>query len=267
MVAPLAWLTLEERTWRAAGHAFASPFGWWTRLVAGLLVLGLGMLLARAYWQRRAYRVAQAVTPADVQRLQADIARAEQSTTAQLAVVVLERSEPHAVARWRAAVLLGFLGTAALVPLLPWHDPRAVLGAEATLLLLGALAAFFLPGVARAFLTEREADRAAEEQAVVEFHRQGMDRTAQRHGVLLFVSLFERRAIVLGDRDIDTKIGSDAWLAIDMIVVEGARSRELTSSLAAAIERLGAALAEHFPRIPDGPVVGELPDRVVVRRG
>jgi putative membrane protein len=257
----------DERTWRAVGHAFASPFGAWTRLAAGLLALTVAILVARAIAQHRRYRAVGVLGKEQVAQLVRAIAQAEQRTLGEIAVVVLERSEPHAVVRWRAAVGLMLLGTAALVPWLPWQDPRIVLSIEVLLFFCGGALAWWLPGLARAFLMEREAERAAEEQVLVEFRRQGLDRTAERSGVLLFVSLFERRAIVLGDRGIDERIAPGSWEAIDRVLLDGARGGRLAEALHQAIEQVGEALARHLPR-PDGtPDHSEVADRVVVRRG
>ena len=50
-------------------------------------------------------------------------------------------------------------------------------------------------------------DEAVRARAIRAFHEHGLHRTAEGTGVLVFASLFEREAVVLGDRGIHEKIG------------------------------------------------------------
>jgi putative membrane protein len=121
-----------------------------------------------------------------------------------------------------------------------------------------------LPGFARLFVRESRATAAAEEQATQEFFRLALHETRDATGVLIFVSLFERRVVVLADRGIDAKVGEEHWRSVDEVVLAGVAADSLCRGLIEGIERAGAVLSEHFPvRAGDR---NELPDRVIVRR-
>ena len=133
-------------------------------------------------------------------------------------------------------------------------------------LFLGALGwalARALPGFARLFVAEARATAVAEEQAIQEFQRLDLQRTEAATGVLLFVSLFERRVVVLGDRGIDEKMGAEPWGEVDRAILAGVARGELARGLTEGIRRCGEALSTHFPW--RGGDRNELPDRVVVR--
>jgi putative membrane protein len=103
----------------------------------------------------------------------------------------------------------------------------------------------------------------AREQAVQEFAALALQRTRARTGVLIFVSLFERRVVVLGDDAIHARVGDAEWLAVDGLVIERVRDGALADGLVAGVERVGAVLAEHFP--VSGDAQNELPDHLIVR--
>lgn len=250
--------------WQAGGHAEALP---WSAAFGALalLVLGVGFLalLARALARRRWYRAEGVLTAADLEALHAALAAAERRTVGEILPVVLERSDRHPGACWLAALCCVLLGSTGLELLLA-PPGEWLLAAQFALGALGYASAHALDDVRRFFVGEAEAQRAAEEQALLEFQRHGLARTAGRTGVLLFVSLFERRALVLADEGIHAKVGPEHWLRTNDLVLAGVRRGALRAGLVAGIESAGAVLAEHFPS-PDG-AGNELPDRVIVRR-
>lgn len=100
---------------------------------------------------------------------------------------------------------------------------------------------------------ERAADRA--------FVRLGMERTAERNGILFFLVPSRRRFVVLGDEGIHAKVGADFWSKVAAAVSERFRERDFTGGLVLGIETVGRELAAHFPFDP-GSDRNELPDAV-----
>ena len=146
---------------------------------------------------------------------------------------------------------------------LPWDRPALFFLCQLGLGCAGFLAARLVPGFKRAFISEARADEMAGEQALQEFYAHGLHRTQEATGVLLFVSLLERRVIVLGDEGIDAKLDASDWEATDTAVLEGVCSGSLKDGLAAGIQRTADVLAEHFPST-DGDR-DEVPNHVIVR--
>lgn len=100
-------------------------------------------------------------------------------------------------------------------------------------------------------------------RAEIEFHRCGLHRTHDHTGVLLFVSLMERQAVVLADKGIAEKADPHAWDKVVQIILEGARTGRWPEKLEQAIRECGAYLTAHFPPQPDK--VNELPNRVILK--
>lgn len=86
-------------------------------------------------------------------------------------------------------------------------------------------------------------------------------RTHGRTGILIYVSLREHHAEILADAAIAAKVSPEVWGEAMAALLSGIRADDLASGLVGAIERVGAVLAEHFPRAADDQ--NELPDRVI----
>jgi uncharacterized membrane protein len=94
------------------------------------------------------------------------------------------------------------------------------------------------------------------------FRRLGMHRTAERHGVLIYVAVEEHRLAVVGDEGIHARVGPDHWNHVRDLMVEELRAGAPRAAMERAIEEVGRALAAHFPRRPDDR--NELSDEVSV---
>jgi putative membrane protein len=247
-----------QDTWDGSGWSLALRFG-----APGLLLVLVIVLVARALLRQRRYLAAGVLGPRERERLHAAVCAAERLTVGEVVPVVFARSDAHPVVTWRAGVLGAVLGSACLASWLPWPAPHWLLLCQLVLGAAAALLARWLPDLARTLVSEARATELAEEQAYQEFFRLKLHETAGRTGVLLFVSLFERRVVVLADEGIDRRVGADAWAATKDAVLAGIRRGSLCDGLVAGIGEVGALLEQHAPWSEGDR--NELPDRIVVQ--
>lgn len=106
-------------------------------------------------------------------------------------------------------------------------------------------------------LKERVVRRRAEEA----FYAHRLHETRNRTGVLILVSLLERRVQILADAGIHPKVPPETWERLANRITSGMKSGQTCASFIEAIDACGRLLAEHFPRRPDD--TDELPDRLV----
>jgi uncharacterized membrane protein len=99
-------------------------------------------------------------------------------------------------------------------------------------------------------------------KAVTVFERLGMHRTAERHGVLIYVAIEDRKLAVLGDQGIHARLGQAYWDRLVQDVLAHFREERPRDGLLHAVAEVGAALRRHFPRRPDD--VNELPDQLSI---
>ena len=177
---------------------------------------------------------------------------------------MLERSDAHHGASWLAGLSFLLAGSALGAGWLPWDRPWLVLLVQLVLLALGYGTARVLPGFQRLFVSEARAEEMAEEQAFQEFHLHELHATEEKTGVLLFVSLLERRAIVLADAGIDARVDEDQWKRTNEALLAGVARGSLKDGLIEGIRSAAAVLERHFPCTAGDR--NEVPDRIIVRR-
>jgi putative membrane protein len=117
--------------------------------------------------------------------------------------------------------------------------------------------------IQRAFTSHHDLRHQVWARAEVEFHRQGLSDTSSRTGVLLFVSLMERQALVLADKAIADKLPPNVWDKVAKIMTEGARSGRRAEKLEEALRECGAYLATHFPK--QAGITHHLPNTVILK--
>jgi putative membrane protein len=86
-------------------------------------------------------------------------------------------------------------------------------------------------------------------------------RTHGRTGILIYLSLAEHRAEIVADEAIASKVSAEVWGDAMAAMIAEIRAGRPGPGMVAAVERVGAVLAEHFPRAEDDR--NELPDRLI----
>ena len=95
------------------------------------------------------------------------------------------------------------------------------------------------------------------------FAHLGMHLTAERHGVLIYLAVEDRKLAIVGDEGIHRHVGDAYWETVrDLMIARLSEGRAL-EAVTAGIAEVGRVLARHFPRRPDDQ--NELSDQVSVR--
>ena len=98
---------------------------------------------------------------------------------------------------------------------------------------------------------DHSCDGDALRQAIKVFERLGMHKTAARSGVLVYVSVTDRKLAVIGDRGIHERVGEAYWQGLVAAVRERMRRQQPRDGLIHAIAEVGRELGRHFPRRSD----------------
>ena len=80
------------------------------------------------------------------------------------------------------------------------------------------------------------------------FTRLGMHRAPERHGVLLYLAIDDRKLAVVGDEGIHGRVGDSHWQGVRDRMVQNLRAGTPRDAILGAIQEFGRALAEHYPR-------------------
>jgi putative membrane protein len=84
-------------------------------------------------------------------------------------------------------------------------------------------------------------------RAQLEFHETGIPATEGKTGVLIMISMSERRAVILGDKAISEKIPESVWVETIGRMLAKLRADEFRDGLIGAIDEMGEILAKEFP--------------------
>jgi putative membrane protein len=96
----------------------------------------------------------------------------------------------------------------------------------------------------------------------VELFRAGTEkRTKGRTGILLYLSLLERRAEIVADEAIHSKVEPDVWGEAMAVLIDEVKAGRTGEGMARAVEKIGEVLARCLPPTLDNP--NELPDRLI----
>jgi putative membrane protein len=189
----------------------------------------------------------------------AAVRRVEAQTSAELVVAVRKRSGSYGVLAYHFGV-----GSAAVVVLYLLVAPGlysvGAIALEGILAFgLGLLVSLNFDTLLRAVSRGATLDANVNRAARAAFFDLGISRTSGRSGILVYVSLFERRCVVLNDIGLDPALLEPGWQSARGELERTVKRRDLPA-FHRALESLGPVLGLPYPRSEDD--VNELPDEV-----
>lgn len=201
-------------------------------------------------------------TAAEKEAIREAVTRAEAVTSGEIATMVVSESDRYREAEALGALLLsGFIGVVAAVLLhhvTIWsYIPLVVLLYFPVLFLLR-----HFPRLKLSFVGPRRLAEAVSERALVAFYQQGLYRTRLESGVLIFISLLERKVWIVGDRGINEKIPPGYWKSLAERLALGLKEGRGAAALCEVIAACGKELEQHFPRRDDDR--NELSDEIII---
>jgi len=205
------------------------------------------------------------------QRAISEAARsAEGSTSGEIVPYVVGVCDDYRETGWKAAVIGGLIGGGGGLTL---HYLGGVWGGSlwlwfvlplVLLAVVGVLANMFIAGFRRLLIGDGVLDMRARQRAEAAFLEEEVFATRDRTGILIFVALFERRVVVMGDAGINRVVPEGAWDHVVEDMIAGIRAKQPADALTAAIAECGRLLKEHRLEIkPDD--TDELPNELRIR--
>jgi len=187
------------------------------------------------------------------------VRKAEAHTSAEVVVAVRKRSGSYGVLAYHFGLGVAAAVVTYLLVVPAVYSVGAIVLDGALGFLLGALLAANSDTLLRALSRKQTLQSQVGIAARATFFDLGISRTSGRNGVLIYVSLFERRCVVLPDIGIRPALHEPGWSASLGQLEEAVKRRDLPG-FGQAIESLGPTLGQAHPRRADD--VNELPDEV-----
>src|SRR5437763_1721996 len=182
------------------------------------------------------------ISEADKARVADAIKAAEVKTSGEIFCVIAQHSSDYRLVPIAWAALIALLVPLPLVYLTFW--PASVIYLLQLVAFIAAALALSQPQI-RFYLVPRRAkhDRAHAE-AMRQFLAQGLHRTENRTGVLIFASAAERYAEIVADAGINAKSAPGVWDKAIAALIAGVRDGRADDGFVAAFEHCGAVVAE-----------------------
>lgn len=199
---------------------------------------------------------------AEREKIRQAVDAAEANTSGEIATMAVDHSDSYSEAEILGAVLLSGL-LALIVAVTIRH---ATIWSYIPLVFLFFFPARFLfrryPHLKLPFVGRRRVAEAVRERAVRAFFEKGLHKTRDETGILIFISILERKVWILGDRGINEKIPPRFWQRLAAELSTGLQENRACETLCSVIAKCDDELTRHFPRKADDK--NELPDDLMV---
>ena len=187
----------------------------------------------------------------DLQRIRQAVAQVEKNSSIEVVPVIARGRLARSADRARS-LALGVLALGFFPPIfdaahaLLMSETLAIVGIAATAISI-MVAAQRLTIFQSWFVNSSTGTALVHARAQVEFYRLGLESTSGRSGILLYLSLSERQAVVLADKTVAIRVDENTWQGVLKLIVGGAKSQGVGSGLVAAIEECGRICCSLFP--------------------
>lgn len=201
----------------------------------------------------------------DLEAIRQATGEAEKMTSGEIVPVVVGACDGYEVALWKSATF-GALATSLVAGLIHYLEGFWLgLGAMwITVPVIGGAAAGYglavlWPGLRRLMLSPEILDTRVQSRARQAFLDEEVFATVDRTGILIFLALFEKQVVIIGDEAINRAVEPHEWQEIVDHLTEGIRSGKPGPALVEAIHECGSLLEKRGVTItPDD--IDELDD-------
>lgn len=192
------------------------------------------------------------------------IEKAEANTHAEIVPIVVKSSSSSDAVPYIMSFFILSLFTFVILPLdLVSFDSILIWELALVAVLIIAFMFSRFPAVQRLFLSQIRMKQQVEERALLEFYTSPTRKTQQSTGVLIFISLMEHQAVILGDKTIEQNSNEGIWDETLKVLLQNLKLKKGGLAIQSAIEVMAKELKSLSPAQKNNP--NELRDRLVFK--
>lgn len=210
----------------------------------------------------------------DLKKISSAVKEAESKTSGEIATAIIKESYNYAVYELLFAVIIGFIYFVVMMFFVgnienrlqslfwDYHIGHLLIFYGFSTFLVIALFYFLgnISTIDRLIVSKKIRQLKVKERALRHFMESGVYNTKDRTGILIFISILEKRVELLADSGINEKIPPEKWQSIVDNIIQGIKKKNITSHLIKSINDCGELLTQHFPIQPDD--INELSDEI-----
>ena len=199
----------------------------------------------------------QFLTKAEQKAISAVVQKMEQQTSGEIVPMVVSASHTYPTAIICGATTMALPLALLLMPMvggLFWLGSQNV---WIFITLFIALYAVFyglvhrFSRLKRLFLSRSQVEAEVQEAALASFFTEKLYKTKDANGILIFISVLERKVWVLADSGINARIAPGQWQGVIDLITLGIKEKRQCEAICAAISQVGELLKTHFPHQKD----------------
>lgn len=176
------------------------------------------------------------------------ITEAEKKSNSEMVPMIVGKSDNYPAAHFRAAIIMSFLFSLGL-----YFSPFSIINPIYFLWIQipGLLAGYFLgnvPFVMRLLITKQEIEYEVTQRAIEAFFEHNLHTTEKHNGVLIFISLMERKIKIITDIGVKQKVDQKIWDEIIYAFTEKVKEGHFVEALKNTILGTSNVLETYFPR-------------------
>ncbi len=195
----------------------------------------------------------QFLTEAEQKRISALVQQMEQQTSGEIVPMVVSASHSYPTAMITGATVLALPLALLLMPVIStffWLGSQNVWIFIALFMALYGL--FYVlvhrfVRLKRLFLSRKQVEAEVREAAIASFFTEGLYKTKDANGILIFISVLERKVWVLADSGINARIDPGQWQGVIDLITQGIKEKRQCEAICNAIIQIGELLKTHFP--------------------
>ncbi len=170
------------------------------------------------------------------------IEKIENKTRAEIVPAILKSSDKYPATYYRSGLFFSsFFFITSFLIFHEWRLKALIVGYILGLLLC------FIPFVKRLFIFRPELEEETLQKAYEVFLEHKIHQTKNRSGVLVFLSVFEKRAIILADKNINEVVAENTWIKKIDLLIEEIHEKSLEEGFLNCLNDVGAILIQNFP--------------------
>lgn len=184
----------------------------------------------------------------------------ELKTSGEIVPVILKQSDLYPAAHFRLALIVGMLFSIICYYSYDFDDPIALIWVQIPGIVLGYVLAY-IPFLKRVLTTKKEMQEEVYQRALEIFYENKVSMTRDRTGIMIFISLLERKVEVLADCGINEKVEKNYWNDLVSSLSSDISKGNMIEGVVKSINTCGDKLVESFPAKHDD--TNEISDELI----
>lgn len=209
------------------------------------------------------------LTKEEQEKIKLAVQDLEKESSGELVLYLAKESSNYNSGKWVLSAVLGGLSAVGIAVLgYMWMLPKGmsivmVCSIIFTGLLVGFLLGMISPRIRAALMGNGYMQKKVMSKAHIVFLEKEVFQTVDRTGILVFISLLERKVVVLGDTGISSVVSADQWETVVNHIIAGIKDKSLCDGILEAVKDCKKLLLDNkFKVRPDD--TNELPDEITI---